>query len=86
MQPLRLKMIRPMPLQRLAPRTQAASGAAVAGLSQFYWGAPDQRSPEQLRTSLHQRLIERYLAWSSCPQVAWGLQFFYTTTPARPDG
>jgi hypothetical protein len=35
MTPLRAKMIRDMELQRLAPRTQEAYIAAVAGLAKF---------------------------------------------------
>ena len=46
-------MIRDMQLQRLAPRTQEASSAAVAGLATFYGCAPDQLSPDQMRSYLH---------------------------------
>jgi hypothetical protein len=42
-----------MQLQRLAPRTQEASVAAVAGLATCSPGAPDQLSAEQIRSSLH---------------------------------
>ena len=49
MPPLRAKMIRDMPLPRLAPRTQAASSAAVAGLAKCYCRPPDPLSPDQLR-------------------------------------
>lgn len=80
MTPLRAKMIRDMPLQRLAPRTQEASIAAVAGLTKFYGCAPDHLSPDQIRSYLHHLLVERRLAWSSCNQVACGLKFFYVTT------
>jgi len=71
-------MIRQRQLQRLAPKTQDASVAAVAGLAKFSWCSPDQLSPEQSRTSLHHLLVERHLAWRSWNQVACGLKFFST--------
>ena len=80
MKPLRAKMIRQMQLERLAPRTQEAYVAAVAGLAKYYGGSPDLLSPAQIRTYLHHLLVERHLAWSSCNQVACGLRFFYTKT------
>jgi integrase/recombinase XerD len=76
MTPLRVQMTRDMELQRLAPRTQAAYIAAVAGLAKFYGGSPDHLSPDQLRAYLHPVLVERHLAWSSCNQIACGLKFF----------
>ena len=51
MTPLRAKMVRDMQLQWLAPRTQEAYVAAVAGLAKFSQRSPDQLSPEQIRTS-----------------------------------
>jgi integrase/recombinase XerD len=80
MTPLRAKMIRDMPLQRLAPKTQKAYVTAVAGLAKFYPCSPDRLRPEQIRTYLHHLLGERRLAWSSCNQAAAGLKFFYTKT------
>jgi integrase/recombinase XerD len=80
MTPLRAKMIRDMPLQRLAPKTQKAYVTAVAGLAKFYQCSPDRLRPEQIRTYLHHLLVERRLAWSSCNQAAAGLKFFYTKT------
>ena len=53
MTPLRAKMIRDMQLQRLAPRTQEASVAAVAGLAKFSGCAPDHLSPDHIRSYLH---------------------------------
>jgi integrase/recombinase XerD len=76
MKPLRRKMIHQMQLERLAPKTQDASVAAVAGLATFYWRSPDQLSPEQMRNDRHHLLVERQLAWSACNQVACGLKFF----------
>jgi hypothetical protein len=46
-------MIHDMQWQRLAPKTQQASSAAVAGLAKFSGCAPDQLSPNQMRSSLH---------------------------------
>jgi integrase len=80
MTPLRAKMIHDMPLQRLAPRTQEASIAAVAGLAKFSGCSPAHLSPDQMRSSLHHLLGERRLAWSSCNQVACGLTCFSVTT------
>jgi len=80
MTPLRAQMIRDMPLQRLAPKTQEASVAAVTGVATFSQCAPDHRSPEQIRPSLPHLLVERRLAWSSCTQVAAGLKCFSTKT------
>jgi integrase/recombinase XerD len=80
MTPLRAQMTRDMQLQRLAPKTQKAYIAAVAGLAKFYGCAPDQLSPDQIRAYLYHLLVERHLAWSSCNQVACGLKFFYVTT------
>ncbi len=80
MTPLRAQMIYQMQLERLAPKTQAAYVAAVAGLATFYHRSPDQLSPDQMRRDLHYLLVDRHRAWSSCNQVACGLRFFYTKT------
>jgi len=61
MTPLRAKMIHDMQLQRLAPKTQNASMAAVAGLAKFSGGAPDQLSPDHIRSYLHHELTSRTL-------------------------
>ena len=66
MTPLRAQMTRDMQGQRLAPRTQEAYIAAVAGLATFYGCSPDQLRPDQIRAYLHHLLVERHLAWSSC--------------------
>ena len=76
MTPLRVKVLRDMQLQRLAPQTQKAYVTAVAGLAKFYQCAPDRLNPEQIRAYLHHLLVERHLAWSSCNQAAAGLKFF----------
>ena len=80
MKPLRLTMIHQRPLERLAPRTQDASVAAVVGLAKFYWCSPDQLNPEQIRAYLPHLLVERQLAWSTWNQVACGLRFFSIKT------
>jgi hypothetical protein len=80
MTPLRAKMLRDRPLQRLAPRTQEASMAAGGGLARFSHCAPDRLRPEHINTSLHPLLVERRLAWSACNQRACGLQCFSTKT------
>ena len=80
MTPLRAQMIYQMQLERLAPKTQAAYVAAVAGLATFYHRSPDQLSPDQIRRYLHHLLVERHRSWSSCNQVACGLRFFSTKT------
>ncbi len=80
MTPLRAKMIYQMHLERLAPKTQTAYVAAVAGLATFYHRSPDQLDPDQIRRYLHHLLVDRHRAWSSCNQVACGLRFFYTKT------
>jgi integrase/recombinase XerD len=80
MTPLRTQMIRDMPLQRLAPKTQKAYVTAVAGLAKFYQCSPDRLRPEQIRTYLHHLLVARRLAWSSCHPAAAGLKFFSTRT------
>jgi hypothetical protein len=72
MTPLRAKMIYQMQLERLAPKTQEAYVAAVAGLATFSHRSPDQLSPEQIRTYLHHVLVDRRLAWRSCNQVPVG--------------
>ena len=81
MTPRRAKMIRDMPLQRLAPKTQKASVTAVAGLAKFSQCSPDRLRPEQMRPYLHHLLVERRLAWSSCHQAAAGLQVLLYQDP-----
>ena len=80
MTPFQAKMIHDRPLQRLAPTTPHASGAAVTGLAHCSHRAPDRLDPEQIRPSLHPVLVARQLAGSSCNQGAGGLQCFATTT------
>jgi integrase/recombinase XerD len=78
-------MIHDMPWQRLAPQTQAASSAAVAGRAKFYGCSPAQRSPAQMHSDLHHVRVERRLAWSACHPVACGLTCF-SVTPLGWDG
>lgn len=85
MTPLPSTMIYDMQLPRLAPRTQPASVEAVKGLARFYRCAPDRLDPTHIHHDLHHLLVERGLAWSTCNQVACGLQFFYTKTRSWTD-
>ena len=78
--PLRDQMIYAMQLHRLAPITQRIYLQAVWGLATFYRCRPDRLQPEHIRAYLHHLLVERKLSWSTCNQVAAGLQFFYTKT------
>ena len=71
-------MLYQMPLERLAPKTQAAYVAAVAGLATCSHRSPDPLSPDQMRRSLHHVLVDRHRSWSSCHQGAWGRRFFST--------
>jgi integrase/recombinase XerD len=80
MPPLRAQRLSQMQLERLAPKTQTAYVAAVAGLATFYHCPPDQLRPEQIRRSLHHLLVDRHRSWRSCHQVACGRRFFSTTT------
>src|SRR5438093_3794435 len=72
-------MLHDMEWQRLAPRTQEASSAAVARLAKFYGCSPAPLSPDQIRAGLHPFLVERHLARSSCHPGACGLKFCYVT-------
>jgi len=78
MKPLREKMIKELELARLAPPTRDAYLRAVDGLARHYWRSPDRIRVEEIRAYLHQQLVERELAWSSCNVTACGLGFFYT--------
>jgi hypothetical protein len=53
MTPCRAKRLHDRQWQRRAPRTQAASIAAVAGLAKFYGCSPEQLRPDQMRSYLH---------------------------------
>jgi hypothetical protein len=85
MTPLRAQMMRDMEVQRLAPKTPQASGAAVAGLAQCSQCSPDRLRPEPMRPSLHRLLVERRLAWRACvaaPRTEAGGE----VRPKRPTG
>ena len=69
MSPLRTKMIRDMQLQRLAPRTQEAYVAAVAGLATFYHCSPDQLSPG--RSAHISTIYSSNAAWRGVPVTKW---------------
>ncbi len=72
-------MIHARALPRLAPKTHVASATAVAEATCSPC-SPDRLRPEHMRPSLHHRLVERRLAWSSCHQAAAGLKCFSTQT------
>jgi integrase len=72
-------MLRDMAVQRLAPKPQKASIAAVAGLAKFSGRSPAQLHPDQLRAYLHHVLVARHLAWRACHQAACGRKFFSVT-------
>ena len=78
--PLRDKMMREMPLHRLAPSTQTLYAKAMTDLANYYWRSPDQLTPDDIRTYLHYLLEERKLAWSTCNVSAAAIRFFYVET------
>ena len=69
MTPLRAQMIRDMQLQRLAPRTQEAYIAAVAGLAKFYCRPPDQ--PVRTRSAHTDTIYSSNAAWRGVPAIRW---------------
>ncbi len=77
---LRQKMIRDMQLRRLAPKTQEAYLRAVYGLAQHYNQSPDQIKEAQIQDYIVGLLNRRKLSWSTCDQIASGLEFFYQNT------
>lgn len=85
MSPLRQQMQADMVLRGLAPRTQAAYIAAVAGLARHYGQAPDQLTEEEVQRYLLHLIEERQLAWASTNQAACALRFFFHVTLKRPE-
>lgn len=85
MSPLRKQMQADMVLRGLAPRTQEAYLAAVAGLARHYGQSPDQLTEEQVQRYLLHLIEERKLAWASTNQAACALRFFFHVTLKRPD-
>ena len=85
MSPLRQQMQADMVLRGLAPRTQAAYLAAVAGLARHYGRSPDQLTEEDVQRYLLHLIEERQLAWASTNQTACALRFFFHVTLKRPD-
>jgi integrase/recombinase XerD len=78
--PLRANMQQQMQLHRLAPGTQQLSATAITDFARYYWRSPDQRTPDEIRASLHHLLEERKLAWSTCNVTAAALRFFSVGT------
>ena len=85
MSPLRKQMQADMVLRGLAPRTQAAYLAAVAGLARHYGRSPDQLTEEDVQRYLLHLIEERLLAWASTNQTACALRFFFHVTLKRPE-
>jgi len=85
MSPLRKQMQADMVLRGLAPRTQEAYLAAVAGLARHYGRSPDQLTEEDVQRYLLHLIEERKLAWASTNQTACALRFFFHVTLKRPD-
>ena len=78
--PLRDRMMREMQLHRLVPGTQSAYANAITNLAKYYWRAPDQLTPQDIRAYLHHLLEERKLAFSTCNVAAAAIRFFYVET------
>lgn len=85
MSPLRQQMQADMVLRGLAPRTQEAYLAVVAGLAAYYRRSPDQLSQDDVQRYLLHLIEERKLAWSSTNQAACALRFFFHVTLKQPD-
>ena len=85
MSPLRKQMQADMVLRGLAPRTQEAYLAAVAGLARHYGRSPDHLTEEDVQRYLLHLIEERKLAWASTNQTACALRFFFHVTLKRPD-
>jgi len=82
---LRDRMVREMQLRRLAPSTQEAYARAVWGLAAFYRRAPDELSPEDVKSYLLYLMNVRHLGWSTVNVVCAGIRFFYSATLGRSD-
>jgi integrase/recombinase XerD len=77
MTPLRRRFIEEMELQRLAPRSRESYLDAMVALAKHTRRAPDQLTPEDLRSYLHYLIAERRLAWSTCNITVCAMKFFY---------
>lgn len=85
MSPLRTQMQADMVLRGLAPRTQEAYIASVAGLARHYRRSPEHLTQEDVQQYLLYLIEERKLAWSSTNQAACALRFLFHITLKRPD-
>lgn len=85
MSPLRQQMQADMVLRGLAPRTQQAYIASVAGLARYYRRSPEHLTDEEVQKYLLHLIEERKWAWSSTNQAACALRFFFHITLKRPD-
>ena len=84
MPPLRAKMITDMQLHRLAPATQALYLREVATFATFYGRSPEHLSSDEIRASLHDLLVDRPLAWSTCNVAAAAIRFLSVETLGWP--
>src|SRR5262245_61795993 len=84
MTPLRAKMITDMQLHRLAPATQALYLREVATFATFYGRSPEHLSSDEIRASLHDLLVDRPLAWSTCNVAAAAIRFLSVETLGWP--
>lgn len=85
MSPLRQQMQADMVLRGLAPRTQEAYLAAVAGLARYYRRSPELLCQDDVQKYLLHLIEERQWAWSSTNQAACALRFFFHVTLKRAD-
>jgi site-specific recombinase XerD len=78
-------MLNDMKARRMAPKTQEAYIAAVAGFARYHNTSPETLTNSHIDSYLVHLLEERKLAWSSCNVALAGLRFFYEITLNRPD-
>jgi site-specific recombinase XerD len=85
MSPLRKQMQADMVIRGLAPRTQEAYIAAVAGLARYYNRSPEHLTHDDVQKYLLHLIEERKLAWASTNQAACALRFFFHITLKQAD-
>jgi site-specific recombinase XerD len=81
---LRERMPHDLVVRGMAPRTQEAYLAAVAGLAKHYHHRPDALSAQQVEGYIRHLIEQRHLAPNSVRIAVFGLRFFYTVTLKRP--
>jgi site-specific recombinase XerD len=85
MSPLRKQMQSDMALRGLAPRTQEAYLAAIAGIARHTHRSPDHLSPDDIQQYLLHLINERKLSWSTTNQAACALRFLFRVTLKQPE-